>query len=48
MLLIFFHLNIKMAIQKFTNFDNFLMYTGVRAVTIQPNKFVLSEVIYIT
>ena len=42
--LIFFHLQYEMAMQKFTDFDVFLMYTDVTAVTIQSNKIVSNEV----
>ena len=36
--------NIKMAAQKFTNFDVFLMHADTTAVTIQSNKIVSNEV----
>ena len=37
--------NIKMAAQKFTNFDKFfLMHTDMTAVTIQSNKIVSNEI----
>ena len=36
--------NIKMAAQKFTNFDKLLMYADMTAITIQYNKIVLNEV----
>ena len=40
------HFNIKMAAQKFTNFDKvFLkMHTDMTAVTLQSNEIVLNEV----
>ena len=44
MLLLSSIFNIKVATQKFTNFDFFLMYADVTAVTIQSNKIVLKEV----
>ena len=33
-----------MAIQKFTNFDKFLMHASMTAVTIESNKIVLNNV----
>ena len=37
--------NIKLATQKFTNFDKFFkMHAGMTAVTIQSKKIVLNEV----
>lgn len=36
--------NIKMATQKFTSIDKFLMYVGLTAVTIQSNTIVSNEV----
>ena len=33
--------NIKIAAQKFTNFDTFFMHTDMTAVTIQSNKILL-------
>ena len=45
MLPILFHLNIKMAAQKFANYDKFFkMHTDMTAVTIQFNKIILNEV----
>ena len=42
---IFFHFNIKMAAQKFTNFDKFfLVHVDMTAVTMQSNKIVSNEV----
>ena len=36
--------NVKMATQKFTNFDKFLkMYAGMTTVTIQPSKIASDE-----
>ena len=39
-----FSISIKVAIQKFSNFDNFWMYTDMTAATVQANKIVLNEV----
>ena len=36
--------NIKIATQKFTNFDFFLMHADMTAVTMQSNKIVSNEV----
>ena len=45
MLPIFFHLHIKMATQKFTNFDKFFLnHVALTAVTIQSHKIALNEV----
>ena len=45
MLHIFFHLNIKLAAQKFTSFDKFfLVHADMTAVTIQSNNIVSNEV----
>ena len=44
MMHIFFHFSIKMATQKFTNFDFFLMQSDKTAVVIQSNKIVSNEV----